>query len=183
MSFSVNEFVAALRLDGSRSNYFQVDVTNPVAGGADNILPFMCRAASIPASQVNVLKQHYMGRTLKFAGVRPEFPNWDVTIVNDEDYIVRNALETWHNYINGLRTNIRKFPTSSPQEYKSVARITQFGKTGDVMRVYQFFGIFPETIGGIGKDFRTDEIDEFPVSFAYDYWEVIEGITGNAGGA
>lgn len=182
MTFNVQDFVSQLKLDGARNNYFQVEVTNPVTQVADNILPFMCQASELPASQINVIPVAYMGRTLKFAGVRPSFPDWRVTIINDEDFMIRNALETWHSQINSLRGNLRRFPTAAPSEYKSIAKVTQFGKTGEIIRVYQMFGLFPSEIGAIRLDYNEDNIERFDVTFAYDWWEITDGNTGNAGG-
>lgn len=183
MPFAVNEFVSNLRLDGARTNYFQVEVTNPIASGADNILPFLCRSAGIPESEINVIQLPYMGRTLHFAGVRPQFQPWTIQVINDEDFAIRNALETWHNYINSMRGNLRRFPTASPQEYKSVAKVYQMSKLGDVIRTYQFYGMFPSSIAPIQLDYGNDGIEEFQVTFVYDWWEIVEGTTGNAGGA
>ena len=181
MVFNVHEFAGAFRLDGARPALFQIDVTNPSLGAADAIFPFMAKAGSIPASTLTTIEVPYMGRKIKVPGTRT-FAEWSVTIINDEDFPIRNALETWTNMINSFQGNLRTFPTSAPSEYKSVAKVTQLGKTGDVLRVYEFFGIWPSEVGAIALAFETDAIEEFPVTFQYDYWEVVEGITGNAGG-
>jgi len=180
---AVNEFVSNLRYDGARTNLFQVEITNPVVSSGDNLLPFLCRAASIPESSINNIQLPYKGRTLNFAGVRPPFDPWQVTVINDEDFMIRNALETWHNYINSLRGNLRRFPSPSPQEYKSVAKVYQLGKLDEVIRVYQFFGIWPQQISSINLDYGDDNIQQFGVTFVYDWYEIVEGTTGNAGGA
>lgn len=123
-----------------------------------------------------------MGRRIKIPGTRT-FSEWQVICYNDEDFPIRNALETWQNKINSLQGNLRTFATSAPSEYKSVARVTQFAKTGEVLRVYQFFGIWPSEVGTINLAFDADtQVEEFPITLQYDYWEVVDGVTGNAGG-
>jgi hypothetical protein len=41
----------------------------------------------------------YFGRELKFAGNRT-FSDWTITVINDEDFTVRNAFERWMNGLN-----------------------------------------------------------------------------------
>lgn len=183
MPFAVNDFVATLKLDGARTNYFEVHVTNPVSSVADNILPILCRAAALPESNINVIRLPYAGRSLTFAGVRPPLQDWTITVINDEGFEIRNALETWHNYINSMRTNLRKFNTAAPSEYKSVATVSQYSKTGEVIRVYQMLGLWPSAISSIRVSYDEDAIQNFDVTFSYDWYEVVDGVTGNGGGA
>jgi hypothetical protein len=111
------------------------------------------------------------------------FEPWQVTVINDEDFLVRNAIEEWSNKINKFRANMRDFSASSPLLYKTTAEVTQFSKTGVPVRYYKFQGIYPEAISSIDLDWNaTDSIEEFQVTFQYDWWEV-SGPTGNAGGA
>jgi uncharacterized protein YlzI (FlbEa/FlbD family) len=57
---------------------------------------------------------------MKVAGDRT-FAEWTVTIINDEDFLIRNAMEEWSNQINRLQRNVREIG-----RYKSVAQVTQF---------------------------------------------------------
>ena len=64
---------------------------------------------------------------------------------------------------------------------KTDATVTQFSKTGAAIREYKFVGIFPTDVTEISVNWeQIDEIQQFDVSFQYDYWTV-SGITGNAG--
>ena len=158
-------------------------ISNPVNPIADLKLPFLCKAASMPQSELGTIEVPYFGRKLKIAGDR-KFANWQVTIINDEDFLVRNAMETWNNSINLYQQNITALGTSAPSVYKSQATVTQFGKDGTILRTYQFNGIFPDVISGIDLAWNSvDEIEEFNVSFQYDTFEVLNSITGNAGGS
>jgi T4-like virus tail tube protein gp19 len=183
MAFNINDIRAQLTLGGARPSLFQVIISNPVNPIADLKLPFLCRAASMPASILGTIEVPYFGRKLKIAGDR-KFDAWTVTIINDEDFLVRNALETWNNSINLYQQNITALGTSAPSVYKSQATVTQFGKDGTILRTYQFNGIFPDQISNIDLSWNsTDEIEEFQVSFQYDTFEVLNSITGNAGGS
>ena len=135
MAFNINLFAGALKLGGARTSLFQVNITNPANGAADIQVPFLARAAQIPAATIAPLDVPYFGRQLRLAGNRT-FADWTATIINDEDMQIRNAMEEWSNTINGFQTNLRKFGASSPALYKSTAQVTQFSKTGTPVRVY-----------------------------------------------
>ena len=108
MAFNINLFAGALKLGGARTSLFQVNITNPANGAADIQVPFLARAAQIPAATIAPLDVPYFGRNLRLAGNR-SFADWTATIINDEDMEIRNAMEEWSNTINGFQTNLRKF--------------------------------------------------------------------------
>lgn len=183
MAFNVNELRSQLSLGGARNTLFQVQIQNPANSVADIKLPFMVTSATLPESNLGVIEVPYFGRKVKLAGDRT-FGDWSVTVINDEDFLVRNAMEQWANQIQSLQGNLRGFGTASPTAYKSVANVTQYSKTGVPIRTYTFNGIFPSAISTIDLDWNaTDQIEQFSVTFQYDWWEVSGGVTGNAGGA
>lgn len=183
MAFNVNEIRSQLSLGGARNSLFQVTIQNPANGVADIKVPFLVRAAQIPASTLGIIEVPYFGRKVRMAGDRT-FADWTVTVVNDEDFLIRNALEQWSNQIQSHQGNLRQFGSASPSAYKAQAQVTQFSKTGNAIRTYTFNGIFPTEISPIELDWNaTDTIEEFTVTFQYDWWEVTAGTTGNAGGA
>jgi hypothetical protein len=182
MAFNINDIRSNLSLGGARGNLFQVTFNNPANSIADIKVPFLVRAAQIPESSIGVVEVPYFGRRIRLAGDRT-FGDWSVTVINDEDFLIRNAIEEWSNRINSLQTNIRSFGSAAPLLYKSTAEVTQFSKTGVPIRVYKFNGIFPSSITSIDLNWAdTDSIEEFSVTFQYDWWEVSGGITGNGGG-
>jgi len=181
MAFNVNEFAGALKLGGARNSLFQVQITNPINGVADVQVPFLCKAAQIPAATLGVIEIPYFGRTIKQAGNRT-FAEWAPTIINDEDFAVRNAMEQWSGTINSFQGNLNNSGGSNASLYKSNATVTQYSKTGDILRVYNFVGIFPSEVSAIDLSWDAETIEEYTVTFQYDYWEVVGGTTGNAGG-
>lgn len=182
MSFSVNEFKSQLSLDGARPALFQVQIQNPVNNLGDLKVPFMAKAASLPSSTTGLIEVPYFGRKIKIAGDRT-FEEWTVTIINDEDFLIRNAMEEWMNAINGHESNLREFGSATSESYKSQAQITQMSKTGVPIREYSFSGLFPTNISPIETSWETvDTVEEFTVTFQYDWWTV-SGVTGNAGTA
>ena len=182
MAFNVNEFAGALKAGGARPSLFQVQITNPINGVADAQVPFLCKAAQIPESTVSAIDVPYFGRNIKLAGTRT-FAEWSPTIINDEDFAIRNAMEQWSNAINSFQGNVNNAGGTAPSLYKANAQVTQFSKTGEILRIYNFVGIFPTSVAAIDLGWENgDAIEEFAVTFAYDYWEVSGGTTGNAGG-
>ena len=183
MAFNVNELRSQLTFGGARSSLFQVTITNPANSTADIKIPFMVKASQVPASTLGTIEVPYFGRKIRLAGDRT-FADWTVTVINDEDFLIRNAMEQWSNQINTMQGNLRQFGSSSPLLYKSTAEVTQFSKTGVPIRSYKFNGIFPSAISSIDLNWGdTDAIEEFQVTFQYDWWEVSGGITGLGGGA
>jgi hypothetical protein len=142
----------------------------------------MCEATGIPQAELGMVQVPYFGRMIKLAGDRT-YADWNVTIINDEDFLIRNAMEEWSNKINTFQGNIRSFGSASPLLYKSQAQVVQYSKTGVPIRTYQYNGIYPTLISDIPLSWASqNEIERFQVTFAVDYWEVSGGITGNAGG-
>ena len=141
---------------------------------------FIVDATSIPESQLGNIPVPYFGRIINFAGDRTYDP-WQVTIMNDEDFAVRNALEAWSDSINAKVRNVR-----DNVDYKSIAIVTQLSKTGQSLRTYRFNGIYPSRIDPIRLDWSdTNQFERFNVQFTYDYWDIYTGgtaFTGNAGG-
>ena len=173
MAFNINEFKSQLVGGGARPTLFQCQITNPVVPAADFKAPFMIRAAGLPESTVGAYNVQYFGREVKYAGDRT-FADWTITVINDEDFLIRNAMEAWMNSIAAHDANTR----SLPQDYKSNGLITQFSKDGSPLRSYIFEGMFPINVSEITMDWSTtDAIEEFTVTFQYDFWRV-EGSTG-----
>jgi hypothetical protein len=182
MPFNINEIRSGLTLGGARPTLFNIQFVNPASQAADIKVPLLCQAASLPSSNIGRIQVPYFGRTINLAGDR-RFEAWNVSILNDEDFLIRNALEQWCNSINSLAGNLRGYGTSASSAYKSNAIVTQYGKTGNVLRQYTLNGIYPEAVSSIDLSWASqDQIETFSVAFLYDWWEVSGGVTGNAGG-
>jgi hypothetical protein len=184
MPFNITELKSALTFGGARQSLFQVFFSNPADGTGDQKQPFLCRAAGIPESTLGVIQIPYFGRKIPEAGDRPLFQPWQITVINDEDFLIRNAMETWHNRINSLEGNLRTFGTDSPSEYKIDARVVQYSRSGDTLREYTMKDAWPSQISPIRLDWNaTDIIEEFNITFQFSDWQVTAGTTGDSGGA
>lgn len=177
MAFNVNQFRAQMTGDGARPNLFEVSMPFPAFSTPENAqqkLTFMCRSAQLPGSTVGVIPLQYFGRELKFAGNRT-FVDWTVTIINDEDFVIRNAFERWMNGINSHSLNLRNPGALTPSSYTVDSVVTQFAKNGDPIKRYKFIGVFPNDISPIDLDWGTnDTIEEFAITLSYQWWESVE---------
>lgn len=181
MTFNINDMRSQLTFGGARAALFSVQITNPINSNGDLKVPFMVQASSLPGSTIGSIEVPYFGRKIKIAGDRT-FDEWTVTVTNDEDFLIRNAMEEWTSAINSHQGNLRELGSSSPSEYKSQAQITQYAKTGEALREYTFVGLFPTTIEPITTDWNTtDEIETFDVTFQYDFWTIQNSATGLGG--
>ena len=173
---TISQFKGALIGGGARPNLFEVELTTLPAGidwNADSFR-YMCKAASLPASNVAAIDVPFRGRIFKVAGDRT-FDTWSVTIINDEGFILRTAFEEWMNQISKLENNLG---ATQPQSYMTNAKVFQLGRgsktssednTGEkntVLREYEFVDIFPTNISAIDLSYESsDTIEEFTVEF------------------
>lgn len=177
MAFNIDQFVSnGLTQGGARPSLFEVFCTFPESIGLASTpekFRFTCRATSIPASTVASVNVPYFGRTIKLNGDRT-FSDWNVTVMNDEDYNVRDSFEAWHNSINTIVSNRRT--SADPTSFKTIANVLHYSKEGTsrTIKEYNFVGIFPVNIAEMALDWdATNQIQSFGVTFAYDYWEPV----------
>ena len=178
---TIKDFRAKLLGGGARSNLFEVEIAFPEELGINltdisDKVPFLVKAAEIPASNLGNIPVPYRGRVLPVAGDRT-FDPWTVTIINDTDFLIRDAMEKWSNSINDIQT---AQGTIDPEVYQTSARVFQKSREGAApgdtekdLRIYKFEGIYPNTVSSIPLDFgATDQIEEFQVTFNYLFYEV-----------
>ena len=175
MAFNVAEFRSQMIGDGARPNLFSVTLVFPAnvvnGSNAGQKVTFMAKAAQLPGSTVGTVPVYYFGRELKFPGNRT-FPDWTITIINDEDFTIRNSMENWLNTINSHAGNKRDAAALSTGGYSVDAEVTQYGKTGDTLKKYKFVGLFPQDVAPIDLDWGSnDSIEEYAATFAFQYWE------------
>ena len=173
---------------GTRSNLFEVELYFP-----DDAIPqdatkdlvsdkarFLVKAAALPASNISNIAVPFRGRNLKIAGDRT-FDPWSITIINDTDFVLRNAFERWMNLINkhediaGLTD-----PTSYQQDLfvRQLGRSTVAGTNPvssvqvPVLKQYKFLGAFPTLVSAIDLSYEnTDAIEEFTVELQYQWYD------------
>lgn len=176
MAFNVQNFRASLQLDGARASLFEVVMNLPPAAGftaLDQEVRFKARATSLPGDSISSVSVPYFGREIKVAGTRT-FTDWSFTVINDENFLIRNNLELWMSGLNSHVGNLRNPALATHNLYQADAWVTQFGKTGDIIKQYRIVGAFPTDVAAIDLDWSEgDRIEEFTVTLAYQWWECI----------
>ena len=175
---------------GARPNLFEVNIELPdgVTGLADfrDDVRFMVKAAEIPAANIGNIPVPFRGRVLPVAGDRT-FDPWTVTVINDAKFNIRDAMEQWSNKINDLQFDVGDISPSNYQTKAEVFQLSRGGKTTsasstggetiNVLRTYNFEGIYPSVVSSIPLDYgATDSIEEFQVTFNYLFWTVGNGL-------
>jgi hypothetical protein len=194
MTFDLNTFLqSGLPYGGARPSLFVIEFNYPTGiltsasiassstssiGNAKSRLT--CKAGSLPESSVSEIEVGYFGRKIKVAGERT-FQDWLVTVINDEDFIMRAMLESWSNAINRLEANVRDLSFDN-EGYKADLIVRQFAKDGTEIRNYTIIGAWPSLVSAIGLDWdQGNAIEYFTVTWAYDYWlPSLELSTGGA---
>ena len=173
---TISQFKSQLIGGGARPNLFEVELTTlptGIAWPADNFR-YMCKAAQLPASVIANIDIPFRGRIFKVAGDRTIEP-WSITIINDEDFRIRKAMEEWVDFIAKLENNLG---ATDPSAYMVNAKVFQLGRgaapssqnnSGDrnaVLREYEFIDIFPTNVSSIDLSYdSSDTIEEFVVDF------------------
>ena len=175
---------------GARPNLFEVNIELPdgVIGQADyrDDVRFMVKAAEIPAANIGNIPVPFRGRVLPVAGDRT-FDPWTVTVINDSKFNIRDAMEQWSNKINDLQFDVGDISPSNYQTKAEVFQLSRGGKTSsasstggetiNVLRTYNFEGIYPSVVSSIPLDYgATDSIEQFQVTFNYLFWTVGGGL-------
>ena len=184
---TLSNFKSQLIGGGARPNLFEVELTtlpDAIQGWDSEKFRYMCKAANLPASNIANIDVPFRGRIFKVAGDRT-FDVWTVTVINDEDFVLRNAFESWMDQISRLSNNLG---ATEPASYMTDATVYQLGRgsvknskdsNGEgnaVLKEYKFIDIFPTAISAIDLSYDTgDAIEEFTVDFQVQTFELISG--------
>ena len=180
MSHSIEKIKSTLKGGGARPNLFQVNLTS-FPGGADydsDEFSILCKAAQLPASNIASIDVPFRGRIFKVAGDRT-FDTWTVTVINDNDFKIRTAMEAWMQFTGQYADGSG---ATDPASYQVNADVIQFARQATALnkvdttglanaKQYRFYGIFPTNISAIDLSYDTgDTIEEFTVEFQVQYW-------------
>lgn len=172
MALNVSAFRAQMPGGGARPSLFRIRVIAPswVNFPLENFT-YKANAASLPGGQLGDRIVPYMGQDIKFAGDRT-YPDYEIQVINDEDFAIRNAFERWNNGISQYsRTDAVRVggATSDPSSYVGKLYVDQMGKMGEVIKIYELRNAWPAFISPISLSWGAkDDIEQFTVSIRYD---------------
>ena len=145
---SIEHFKGVLKGGGVRPTMFQVSlsfpegvVSNGLSADGDRKVTFLCKGAQLPPSEIGSIAVPFRGRQLKVSGDR-NFADWNVTIINDDSFLIKNAMEAWsqkiqnHNFALGA---------TLLEDYQTDGYVRQLNRDATVLRTYAFRGIWFST--------------------------------------
>ena len=167
---TIDEFKANLIGGGARANQFRVTFNKPlgIAGGLDSTKSsFLIRTAQLPGSSVGEVVVPFRGRNLYLAGDR-EYETWTTTVLNDVDFMIRNAMEDWNNSMNNYETGTGITNVAS---YTANLEVEQLDRDDTVIKLYTLRNCFPQAISAIDLSYdTTTEIETFDITWRYTHF-------------
>ncbi len=169
---NIDDFKANLIGGGARANQFRVTITPPpgIAIGLDvRRASFLVKGSNLPASTLGEIAVPFRGRNIYVSGDRPAPEPWSTTFFNDTDFMIRNAMERWHNGINDFANNTGVVNSA---DFQTDLFVEQLDRDETILKTYIFRSAFPLTISQI--DLATEEataIEEFEVTWRYQHFE------------
>ena len=168
---NISDFVSKLKGGGARANQFKVTMPFPgfaAVGGETESMAFLCSATTLPASTLGEIVVPFRGRNIYMAGDR-EFDVWSTTIINDTDFLIRNAIERWSNGINNMSDNEGLV---NPVDYQVDAFVDHLDRNGNTIKSYTFRGMFPTVLGTVDLNYDpATALETFECTWRYQYWE------------
>jgi|TARA_B100001094_G_scaffold297918_1_gene321413 hypothetical protein len=169
---AIDDFKANLIGGGARANQYRVTITPPpgIAIGLDvRRASFLVTASILPASTLGEVAVPFRGRNIYVAGDRPAPEPWSTTFFNDTDFMVRNAMERWHNGINNFADNTG---VTNAADFQTDLFVEQLDRDDTILKTYIFRNAFPSSIGQIDlTNEETTTIETFEVSWRYQHFE------------
>ena len=165
---NIDDFKANLIGGGARANQFRVTITPPpgIAIGLDvRRASFLVKGSNLPASNLGEIAVPFRGRNIYVAGDRPAPETWTTTFFNDTDFMVRNAMERWHNGINDFANNTGVVNVA---DFQTDLFVEQLDRDETILKTYIFRSAFPLTIAAIElSTAEATEIETFEVTWRY----------------
>jgi len=170
MSSNIDTFKANLAGGGARANQFRVIFNRPAAlAGGLNIpkTSFLVRTGQLPGSTVSEVVVPFRGRNLYLAGDR-EYETWTTTVLNDTDFMVRNAMEDWNN---GMNNYVNGTGLTNVADYTADLEVQQLDRDDTIIKSYKLINCFPQAIGAIDLSYdTTTEIETFDITWRYTHF-------------
>ena len=169
---AIDDFKANLIGGGARANQFRVTITPPpgIAIGLDvRRASFLVTASNLPQSQLGEIAVPFRGRNIYVTGDRPAPEPWTVTFFNDTDFMVRTAMERWHNGINNFADNTG---VTNAADYQTDLFVEQLDRDDTILKTYVLRSAFPISVGQIDlTNEETTTIETFEVQWRYQHFE------------
>jgi hypothetical protein len=170
---TLSNIIAAIGV-GARPNLFRVSFAGGIDASATSDISFLVKSAALPASTVGLIEvPHVAGRRLKIPGDRT-FADWTITVLSDSALAARAVFEDYQELFvssdqNTLLTVGNRATTRTTVTVEQLAA----DAAGTTIRTYTLNNAFVTDISAMDLSYdTTDAIEEFTVTFTYDYFNV-----------
>lgn len=187
MPTSIANFKSAVEARGDMARGVFFDVS--IAAEAPGTLPFsdpadlyLCKAANLPAAQLDVVGLKYFTRTVNIPGSR-QFAPVTLTFYHTNNYQVRFNFLEWLSRFNTPISNVRGASETRVQgagatagasgvESTVATYATLILKARDMSNIeraeYRFVSAFPSSVGGLQYSYENDtQVQTYDVEFQY----------------
>ena len=171
MAFKVTDFKTNLVKGGggARPSLFKIDInTDNTALSFSDEANILVKAAALPANNIAPLPVNFGGRAYKLNGFRT-FDPWTTTVINDENMEVRQKIMEWMRLISGEFDGTRN-EAHARTFMDGDATVSQVSVTGATLHTYKFYNLWPTELAEVPLDWASDALQEYTVTWAYDYW-------------
>jgi hypothetical protein len=178
MAFTVTDFKSKLSANGGGAKPTLFEVT--IAASVDTELSlvaalseqFLVKSTQIPGVTISAETLNYAGRPVKYSGKRT-YENWTTTVINDENFAIRNKVMKWMVSMSGTLAGTRGVnegdnPNATPAYKEGVATVKQLGADGVPTKTFTLNQLWPTSIASIPVDWSADGIEEFSVEWCFD---------------
>ena len=186
---TISNLKGALTGHGARANLFEITLSLPdntsvsVTGGSPaatttvSSLPtghsFWVKAGQVPGSTVGILPVNHGGRVMKIPGLRT-FDDWTCTVINDKDAQIKKLMIAWMIKMSGAPAGTRSTSATTTEGKAGYLsediKIAQYSPSGLKKQEYTIHKAWPNAIADTPVDWGTDGLQEFTLTFSYDWW-------------
>ena len=165
-TLKIDTFKSKLSGGGARPSLFEVFLGTQI-NLPDPEMSIMVKAAQLPASIISPIPVPFRGRQLPVAGDRT-FEPWTITVINDNNFMLRNAFEEWSNKV---QEHVSGQGTLTPADYMTDMWVKQLDRREESVKTYHFTGVWCSNISAIDLSYDAENtIEEFTVELQVTYW-------------
>ena len=138
----------------------------------------LCKAANMPAAQLDTAEVKYFTRSVKIPASR-QFSPVTLTFYNTESYVMRDQFLTWLSLFNSPVSNVRGAQDVDPRigggvttytrkiNYANIILTPRNQKHAETGR-YTFYSAFPTSVGALSYSYENDgQFHTYDVEFQY----------------
>ena len=151
--------------------------------GVDTVIQILSEISAenvsdLEDSEIGEIPVDYRGRNLKLPGKRT-YGDWEITMLADGEFQLRNAFERWMNDLNDAVENVADQEHNLNNVLFPNWSIDQLDRTGKPLKTYTMFHCWPKSVSAMENSYDNETLAEFSVTLAYSYFLTNDGTGSN----